>query len=256
MGCMPSKAAAPPLDAIEPVPVDSQPEKAILPTFEDSSVEEAKIATPTIEETPELEAAPVNRALFLSDNSSPSEKEAVEVTQPPPVLEDDTSLQPSAVWVADDKILDCTACKTSFTLFNRRHHCRSCGNIFCNECSSKRLVLSAPLTVGGTPGANTPGSPSTPRKTSATPSAGVSPSSTSVTGLQRVCESCFVKLNRRISLRRGASAAALLALAENGASSPSPLPMRNSDPVSPVSPLSGGGSPSRRSGAFASATSA
>ncbi|KJE94930.1 HGF-regulated tyrosine kinase substrate [Capsaspora owczarzaki ATCC 30864] len=32
---------------------------------------------------------------------------------------------------------DCSACRTSYTAFNRRHHCRCCGNAFCGSCSSK-----------------------------------------------------------------------------------------------------------------------
>lgn len=37
-------------------------------------------------------------------------------------------------WMRDEETSSCMACQTSFTLFNRRHHCRSCGAIFCLEC--------------------------------------------------------------------------------------------------------------------------
>nr|XP_033806537.1 lateral signaling target protein 2 homolog isoform X2 [Geotrypetes seraphini] len=44
-------------------------------------------------------------------------------------------------WVPDDACSYCTACKAPFTVIRRKHHCRSCGKIFCSRCSSH----SAPL---------------------------------------------------------------------------------------------------------------
>eukprot|EP01047_Picozoa_sp_COSAG01_P063218 COSAG01_NODE_8155_length_2898_cov_5.062522_2_plen_313_part_00 len=41
-----------------------------------------------------------------------------------------------AHWVSDDSRPDCTACARQFGLFLRRHHCRSCGGLFCHDCSS------------------------------------------------------------------------------------------------------------------------
>ena len=45
-------------------------------------------------------------------------------------------------WVKDDAVTECYQCSVNFSLFNRRHHCRGCGRIFCNNCSSKRIELS------------------------------------------------------------------------------------------------------------------
>ncbi|XP_068132061.1 lateral signaling target protein 2 homolog isoform X2 [Hyperolius riggenbachi] len=44
-------------------------------------------------------------------------------------------------WVPDEACSLCTACKAPFTVIRRKHHCRSCGKIFCSRCSSH----SAPL---------------------------------------------------------------------------------------------------------------
>ena len=35
----------------------------------------------------------------------------------------------------------CEACDDGFNWINRQHHCRACGGIFCDRCSSMRLPL-------------------------------------------------------------------------------------------------------------------
>ncbi len=51
-----------------------------------------------------------------------------------------TSATPSTarVWQADASTKTCSKCNTEFTMFNRRHHCRKCGQIFCNNCCPER----------------------------------------------------------------------------------------------------------------------
>ena len=51
---------------------------------------------------------------------------------------------PSAIaprWIPDDHQPNCRSCGAQFTLFNRRHHCRACGHIVCNKCSTGRAIL-------------------------------------------------------------------------------------------------------------------
>ena len=40
------------------------------------------------------------------------------------------------VWIRDEAITNCYKCKDMFTFYNRKHHCRACGRIFCNTCSN------------------------------------------------------------------------------------------------------------------------
>ncbi|XP_066053548.1 lateral signaling target protein 2 homolog [Chamaea fasciata] len=44
-------------------------------------------------------------------------------------------------WVPDSTCSQCSACHLPFTLLRRRHHCRSCGKIFCARCSPNTAVL-------------------------------------------------------------------------------------------------------------------
>ncbi|GLD93040.1 hypothetical protein PINS_up001632 [Pythium insidiosum] len=52
------------------------------------------------------------------------------------------SVSISGRWVDDAAVQSCRKCERGFTLVNRRHHCRICGNIFCNACSRTRIVFS------------------------------------------------------------------------------------------------------------------
>ncbi|CEO99563.1 hypothetical protein PBRA_007296 [Plasmodiophora brassicae] len=63
-------------------------------------------------------------------------------------------------WVHDHSYDACFGCLRKFNMFNRRHHCRLCGQLFCKSCSSNRCELSPDQ------------------------------------GFVRVCDSCFVKQRR------------------------------------------------------------
>ena len=44
-------------------------------------------------------------------------------------------------WISDDIVKFCSKCYKSFTLFQRRHHCRICGMIFCMDCINKTIEV-------------------------------------------------------------------------------------------------------------------
>jgi hypothetical protein len=71
-------------------------------------------------------------------------------------------------WVSDSASKHCLLCQDQFNYSNRRHHCRGCGILCCDLCSSKSLVFKAPVSP--------------------------SKSSKSKPEAERVCDSCFNSL--------------------------------------------------------------
>ena len=52
-----------------------------------------------------------------------------------------------ATWMPDSEATRCVSCEKTFTLRNRKHHCRRCGRIFCSPCSSYYKEL--PTSIAG-----------------------------------------------------------------------------------------------------------
>ncbi|AAZ12118.1 hypothetical protein, conserved [Trypanosoma brucei brucei TREU927] len=75
------------------------------------------------------------------------------------------------VMVNDDKASHCSLCSATFTFFIRRHHCRLCGEVFCDACSQSRASM---------------------------------PPHFKMDGQQRVCDRCFqrLKCGRMLAIRR------------------------------------------------------
>uniref|UniRef100_A0A673VT07 RUN and FYVE domain containing 1 n=1 Tax=Salmo trutta TaxID=8032 RepID=A0A673VT07_SALTR len=44
-------------------------------------------------------------------------------------------------WLKDDEATQCKHCQKEFSIARRKHHCRNCGDIYCNSCSSNELAL-------------------------------------------------------------------------------------------------------------------
>ena len=50
-----------------------------------------------------------------------------------PLTKDDNS------WESDNSVDECYLCEKQFTVFTRKHHCRNCGKIICDDCSSQKI---------------------------------------------------------------------------------------------------------------------
>eukprot|EP00727_Mastigamoeba_balamuthi_P014316 m51a1_g9509 putative zinc finger fyve domain-containing protein 16 (217) ;mRNA; r:690567-691606 len=42
-------------------------------------------------------------------------------------------------WQPDHEAPNCTECHCQWSLFNRRHHCRGCGRVYCGECTAQEI---------------------------------------------------------------------------------------------------------------------
>lgn len=47
-------------------------------------------------------------------------------------------------WVPDNTVVACMECQAQFTIFFRRHHCRRCGRMVCNNCAPPNNVRPIP----------------------------------------------------------------------------------------------------------------
>lgn len=80
-----------------------------------------------------------------------------------------------AVWIADNARTQCSlpGCRKDFGIIRRKHHCRLCGDIFCDEHSRHQILVNGPLTqVGREP-------VGTQRK-------------------ERVCDSCYKSFSQKV----------------------------------------------------------
>eukprot|EP01126_Amoeba_proteus_P029925 TRINITY_DN2956_c0_g2_i2.p1 TRINITY_DN2956_c0_g2~~TRINITY_DN2956_c0_g2_i2.p1 ORF type:complete len:240 (-),score=28.65 TRINITY_DN2956_c0_g2_i2:151-870(-) len=44
-------------------------------------------------------------------------------------------------WEDSSKVTECGLCQSSFNILALKHHCRACGKVFCDDCTSKRMIL-------------------------------------------------------------------------------------------------------------------
>ncbi|CAK9869380.1 unnamed protein product [Sphagnum jensenii] len=57
-------------------------------------------------------------------------------------------------WMPDRSCRMCYDCDSQFTIFNRRHHCRMCGRVFCGKCTLNTISASLDGRGGGAHGAH------------------------------------------------------------------------------------------------------
>jgi hypothetical protein len=53
-------------------------------------------------------------------------------------------------WVPDSERMACSLCNKKFNTGRRKHHCRQCGDIFCDDCSKGRKVVAQRASGGPT----------------------------------------------------------------------------------------------------------
>ncbi|NXL63902.1 FGD6 protein, partial [Chordeiles acutipennis] len=66
---------------------------------------------------------------------------SLEETDPEKQEEDSPLGSKAPIWIPDTRATMCMMCTSEFTLTWRRHHCRACGKIVCQACSSNKRGL-------------------------------------------------------------------------------------------------------------------
>lgn len=57
--------------------------------------------------------------------------------RPPDGIVWPSDLYRAPLWVVDSTAQRCGDCRSSFSVWRRRHHCRLCGGVFCSGCANK-----------------------------------------------------------------------------------------------------------------------
>jgi len=58
-----------------------------------------------------------------------------------PVKRESLAASTAPVWIPDHECKTCAICDLKWTTFNRRHHCRQCGGVVCNNCSNQKKTI-------------------------------------------------------------------------------------------------------------------
>ncbi|KAK5650701.1 hypothetical protein RI129_001730 [Pyrocoelia pectoralis] len=56
-------------------------------------------------------------------------------------LKEEAGRKVEGAWADDSSVRHCKACSKEFNMTRRKHHCRNCGEIFCNSCSDNSMAL-------------------------------------------------------------------------------------------------------------------
>ena len=92
-----------------------------------------------------------NDGFLMGESLSPAELVQALVlhglTRAPKVVQNIGGLAHAARWKRDSEAKACEnpKCKQQFSFLRRRHHCRRCGGIFCENCSSHKVDLKVAL---------------------------------------------------------------------------------------------------------------
>lgn len=133
------------------------------------------------------------------------------------------------LWKPDSQASRCDTflCSKRFSIFERRHHCRKCGGIFCAACSTRSTAL---LDASNLPFINPPRN---------VPIAAFA-SSDSPVELARVCDQCFDQIHGTRHTHT-AHAKARQSSLQWEAESASSISSASSSPRTPPTPLDGSG---------------
>lgn len=112
------------------VNIDSGPTSAVSPSFNNRGAASS----------PRTLVSPRRQSIVGGDTSAVIQQQQQQQQQRRPTALG--CIISTQQWLPDDQASVCmaTECQQPFTLFNRKHHCRVCGLVFCAACSSKTIA--------------------------------------------------------------------------------------------------------------------
>lgn len=132
----------------------NRPTVAVLNVVDTTLSDQKTLVCPSVvPKSPEYTYSPLSddssiRAPSLSSSSSSSSMLSVQtdvqnISSSIRPNEHLAVLMPRHLWKADNLASTCDNlyCRISFTIFERRHHCRKCGGVFCKNCASRTTPL-------------------------------------------------------------------------------------------------------------------
>ncbi|EFA84103.1 pleckstrin domain-containing protein [Heterostelium album PN500] len=91
-----------------------------------------EVITNLVQQNPDCEA---QRSSIFEKRGSMSPSEILkELENSIPTEENENEIRTKPIWLKDQMVKACMHCSSSFTMTRRRHHCRKCGKIYCNDC--------------------------------------------------------------------------------------------------------------------------
>lgn len=100
-----------------------------------------RIDNANLEEIPDMDQIPMpNLNRYVAPRRVEEPMEIITLYQP---------IQNNPSWQPDNAVTQCPQCHRDFTFFTRRHHCRKCGLVVCNQCSGNRQLVQRPASSSG-----------------------------------------------------------------------------------------------------------
>ena len=117
-------------------------------------------AEPELKSMQPEKAAPPEPQPEPEPQTEPEEKSTPQPhSEPQPALPEQAAPQPTPepapepksdlVWVEDGAFVGCMECNAEFWFFRWRHHCRGCGRLLCDSCSTARIGFETVITAAG-----------------------------------------------------------------------------------------------------------
>lgn len=119
----------------------------------DNLQERDDMFTQSNQDTPSSSTRPLPRQRRSTPSQIPASAEIIDLTNSPPApttvsIANNRISMPTNPrgytlphWQPDSEVSECPICKRRFGLFFRRHHCRKCGRVVCNDCSPHRITI-------------------------------------------------------------------------------------------------------------------